>query len=87
MVSGCCELGKCIIAELTEFTQARRYQWGNQTMIDLQLGLRHALAGWPIDPQNLFALGYGAFGGWAVHWLQVRREYPLQSLMAYAPGP
>jgi dipeptidyl aminopeptidase/acylaminoacyl peptidase len=56
------------------FTQARRSQWGGQTMTDLRLGLRHALAEFPINPEKTFAMGYGAFGGWAVHWLQVRQS-------------
>jgi hypothetical protein len=42
-------------------------------MMDLRLGLQHALAKFPISPDKMFAMGYGAFGGWAVHWLQVRK--------------
>ncbi|ORY27488.1 hypothetical protein BCR39DRAFT_497297 [Naematelia encephala] len=57
-----------------DFIDARRFQWGNQTMTDLRLGLEHVLEAYPIDQDSLFGLGYGAYGGFGIHWMQGHPE-------------
>lgn len=56
------------------FTQARRGQWGNQTIYDLKQGLEHCFAEYAsvLNKEQMFAIGLGAYGGFAIHWIQVR---------------
>ncbi|KAK4685962.1 hypothetical protein P7C73_g4174, partial [Tremellales sp. Uapishka_1] len=56
------------------FIRARTGQWGNQTITDLAIGLKYCIKNFPVDENNLFAYGYGAYGGFAVHWLQGHNE-------------
>ncbi|KAL7423625.1 Dipeptidyl-peptidase 5 [Cryptotrichosporon argae] len=52
------------------FTQARRFDWGGQPVADLRLGLAHALDRFGLDRARVYVFGCGAFGGFAVHWIQ-----------------
>ncbi|WVQ84265.1 hypothetical protein IAT38_006417 [Cryptococcus sp. DSM 104549] len=57
------------------FTQSRRHRWPSQPLSDLSLSLNHAVTLHPqLDTSRVFVLGYGAFGGFAVHWIQGHAE-------------
>ncbi|KAE8543020.1 hypothetical protein D1P53_000507 [Cryptococcus gattii VGV] len=53
------------------FAQSRRFNWGNQTIKDISLGLTHSFILFPsLDSSSVTAMGYGAYGGFVIHWIQ-----------------
>lgn len=56
---------------LLDFAQSRRFNWGNQTIKDISLGLTHSFVLFPsLDSSSVTAMGYGAYGGLVIHWIQ-----------------
>ncbi|KIR43909.1 hypothetical protein I307_00048 [Cryptococcus deuterogattii 99/473] len=53
------------------FAQSLRFNWGNQTIKDISLGLTHSFALFSsLDSSSVTAMGYGAYGGFVTHWIQ-----------------
>ncbi len=54
-----------------DFTQSRTYNWGSRTIDDLKRGVIHAIHHYPVDHDRLVGMGYGAYGSFVAHWIQV----------------
>lgn len=53
------------------FAQSGRFNWGNQTINDISRGLFHSFNLFPnLNNTSVTAMGYGAYGGFVIHWIQ-----------------